>query len=565
MSYPSIEEYHEAMQHPGVCMQDQELKLGVVQTTGMGLPKVMCGGFALTYPMSCGSKKYAVRCFHKESNALQRRYQAISAKIKGLKSPYFLDFDFQAQGIRIKQQCFPIVKMAWAQGTTLGEYIDFYHGDKPRMQKLRGSLDQLSAYLESKDIAHGDIQTGNVLVSRDGSEILLVDYDGMYVDELKTLGSSELGQRNFQHPERIKLNPYNVKLDRFSFILLHLALRGLESDPSLWDKTRSDADGILFRANDFDDPATSSALAELKGHPELGDDVKNFAAICTAPFSSIPSLNDFIKRINIPVSAIQILDKHAVARVKVYIPSNPVVDARNYIQGREHVGDQVELIGQIIEIKQDVTKHGKPYVFINFGKWNTNIIKITIWSEGLELMRQKPDPSWVGKWVSVVGLIDPPYHSKKYKYTHISITINQGNQISILGEAEAQFRLASIGHSQYESGTQATNRNLIDRLKTSSRKPGSPVASNAANTTKSSNQAILDSIRKPQSITTSPTHVKKSASASSTSDGEGLILFIGVIAGVIAWVWLNNFIIGGIAFFIITGIIFAVRDKFKKP
>ena len=562
MSYPSIEEFHEAMQHPESCMQDQELKRGVVPTTGMGLPKVMCGGFALTYPMSCGSKKYAVRCFHKESNSLQRRYQAISTKIKGLGSPYFLDFDFQPQGIRIKQQSLPIVKMAWAQGTTLGEYLDRHHGDKSRMQRLRGSLDQLSVHLEGKGIAHGDIQTGNVLVSSDGSTILLVDYDGMYVEELKSLGSAELGQRNFQHPERIRANPYDVTLDRFSFILLNLALRGLESDPSLWDKTRSDADGIVFRANDFDDPGTSSALAALGGHPELGIDVKNFAAICAAPYINVPTLNDFLKRVNIPVTAIQLTGKPATAKAKVYLPSNPIVDASNYSQGLGHVGDQIELIGQIVEVKIDTTKHGKPYVFLNFGKWNTNIIKIAIWSEGLELMRQKPTKSWEGKWVSVVGLVDPPYYSKKYKYTHLSITINQGNQISLLGEAEARFRLGALGQAGSRSTSQAANRNLIDGLKGNTQKPGFATAARAVTPPKSSNQTILDQIRRPTTTRTTPAQTPAGSSYSkpSSSDKGGLAVVLGLIIGVIVGVWSKSIILGAIAFFIAWKIISAITD-----
>ena len=35
--------------------------------SGLGTPHAISGGFALTYTIKAGSKKYAVRCFHRES------------------------------------------------------------------------------------------------------------------------------------------------------------------------------------------------------------------------------------------------------------------------------------------------------------------------------------------------------------------------------------------------------------------------------------------------------------------------------------------------------------------
>jgi len=112
------------------------------------------------------------------------------------------------------------------------------------------------------------------------------------------------------------------------------------------------------------------------------------------------------------------------------------------------VGDKVELIGQIIEVKQDYARKGKgknkPYVFINFGPWKKDGVKISIWSEGLSKLTKKPSKSWVGQWVSVTGLIDPPYSNPKYGYTHFSVTVLEEGQIQALDEKQARFRLDSI-------------------------------------------------------------------------------------------------------------------------
>lgn len=124
MLYPSLEQYNQAFQLHSRLLSDPELRAGSVLKTGLGLPLAISGGFALTYTISSGGKKYAVRCFHRKSNALVRRYEAISGKISSLNSPYFLDFQFQPHGIRVEGIYYPVVKMAWAGGETLGEFLE---------------------------------------------------------------------------------------------------------------------------------------------------------------------------------------------------------------------------------------------------------------------------------------------------------------------------------------------------------------------------------------------------------------------------------------------------------
>ena len=119
-----------------------------------------------------------------------------------------------------------------------------------------------------------------------------------------------------------------------------------------------------------------------------------------------------------------------------------VIDATNYALCLRRVGDKVEAIGRIVEVKLDKTRNGKPYIFINFGPWQGQIFKISIWSEGLAIITKKPDASWVGKWISVVGLMEPPYVSRKLKYSHLSINVTANGQMAVITEAEAKFRMA---------------------------------------------------------------------------------------------------------------------------
>ena len=503
MSYPTLEQYNEVFQHPQLALTDPELKQGAIVTTALGLPLALCGGFALTYTIKSGAKKHAVRCFHKQSNALEKRYISISSRLKSLRSLYFVDFEFQPQGVRVAGKSFPIVKMAWASGITLGEFLEQNYRNSSNLLNLRESLRSLAEYLQRQGMAHGDIQPGNVMVADAGKKIQLIDYDGMFVEELRPLGSSELGHRNFQHPKRAS-NSWDPSLDRFSFISLDLAIQALVSDPQLWSRTHSDGDSILFKANDFADPSQSSIFADLIGRNIFSEDAKNFAAICRSAFEKTPTLEDFLAKRNIPQVSITIANASELSSAQ-YLSAFPVIDATNYAMGLGVVGDKVELIGRIVEVKQNNTRYGKPYVFINFGPWRGHILKINIWSEGLSALTDNPDTSWIGKWISVVGLMEPPYVNRKFNYSHLSISITQGSQLHLISEKEARFRLAGSSTRSSNSGAKTSNREILESFKTKSGSGGtaSPGTSNASSRTSTaapatSNQAVLQRIRRSQ-------------------------------------------------------------------
>ena len=89
-----------------------------------------------------------------------------------------------------------------------------------------------------------------------------------------------------------------------------------------------------------------------------------------------------------------------------------------------------------------------------------NIVKVTVWSEGLQKLNKKPNSSWVGRWISVTGLIDPPYHSARHRYTHLSLTVTENGQIQRISVQEAQYRL---GTRKQQSGSK--NQDVVERIR----------------------------------------------------------------------------------------------------
>ncbi len=497
VSYPVIVEYNEAVQYPKATFTDPRLQSGQVATTPLGLPLALSGGFALTYTISSAGKKYAVRCFHRQIPSAEQKYEAISKVLRSLGSPYFVDFTFQPQGILVKGKRFPIVVMDWVEGKTLQVFLNDHHRDKQKIRQLQAQFRELAKTLESKNIAHGDISNDNVMVSPSG--IRLIDYDGMYVPGMAIGSGSETGNRYFQHPARSTAH-FGPSIDRFSFIAIDVSLSALLIDSNLYQRFGDGGNTIVFKANDFSDPSSSEIFKILRTDPHTAPSAEAFAKICSSDIVNVPTISDFLSQRNIPspVSAATTKASGPTAPAKVYLGAYPVVDGNQFSNVLNHVGDKVELISQVVEVKQGVGRrgrsYGKPYVFINFTPWRGNNVKLTIWSEALLTFQSKPDAALVGKWISVVGLVDPPYEGKGYQ--SVGITIDNGNQVHILDAQEADFRL-----KKFQGVSRSRNESVIaglgPTLKTdTSSKP--PIRTSTASKSKSRNRDILDTIQGTQ-------------------------------------------------------------------
>ena len=291
--YPNIAEYNQSVQHPGTAFADPELAAGTLATSGLGLPIVLGGGFALTYTVTAKARKFAVRCFHRYVPDLKQRYAQISDAIDGLGSEHFVSFEYQREGVRVASGLYPVVKMAWAEGQTLGTYIEDNYTDGTAMRSLWSSFRALSRFLADHKIAHGDLENGNLVVRGDGC-LTLIDYDGMYVPGMKLGDGNELGHAHFQHPGRTP-DHFGPRIDDFSFIMIDLSLDAVARDPSLYEKF-CNGDNILFQKSDFEAPKTSPVFKELRQIPPLANKIDDFASICEAPIEQAPTLEDFLAR-----------------------------------------------------------------------------------------------------------------------------------------------------------------------------------------------------------------------------------------------------------------------------
>jgi hypothetical protein len=220
----------------------------------------------------------------------QERYAAINTYLHLVSLPYVVEFTFLGRGILVQGHWYPIVKMEWAEGEPLNNWVARNVQNAPALIAFSKSFVLMLSALQQAHIAHGDLQHGNILVVNSAPK--LVDYDGMYVPALSGKLSNELGQQNYQHPHRTALD-FGPSLDNFSGWVILLSLIALSVDPKLWRIFKGGDDCLLFRKRDFEEPHNSPLVKALESesNQELRQAVALFRTVMGCSPQSVPTID----------------------------------------------------------------------------------------------------------------------------------------------------------------------------------------------------------------------------------------------------------------------------------
>ena len=261
MKWPTMSDYQEAVQNPKTCFADKELQGGTPTLNALGLPQPVTGGFCSVYQIANGKTRWAVRCFLHNIQDLQDRYHQISRHLKSNKTKHMVGFLYEKEGIRVRGQWVPVLKMEWVDGLNLDRWVEKHLQDSRGLRKFAERWAELMESLEKAKIGHCDLQHGNVLVDGQGN-IRLIDYDGMYVPPLRGRGSHEKGHPAYQHPER-EGRDFDESVDRFSALVIQASVLALAEKPDLWKKYYEE-DNLIFRRADFQAPDSAPVFKDLE-------------------------------------------------------------------------------------------------------------------------------------------------------------------------------------------------------------------------------------------------------------------------------------------------------------
>jgi hypothetical protein len=294
MNWPSHTDYQDAIQNPPICFEDASLKDGDVTCDMLGLPRVMSGNFACVYSVRTkDNTRWAIRCFVRQVLGQQGRYARLSQHLFGLGLKCMVGFEYMLRGIKVRNEWYPILKMEWVEGQPLNLFVDDHYKESDLIRGLVPKWRAMMKELREHQLAHGDLQHGNVMITPE-AEFKLIDYDGMYTPAFRGK-APELGHANFQHPRRTP-DYYNENLDDFSALVTHLSFMAIADEPELFEKFYT-GDNFLFVANDYRNPNNSELLKRLEAHKN--DQVKQLARLiktcCLADVSKVPEYEKAIE------------------------------------------------------------------------------------------------------------------------------------------------------------------------------------------------------------------------------------------------------------------------------
>lgn len=291
IEYPRVYEYVEALQHPRRCFRDADLQAATPDTDGRGDPLPRTGGHAAVFKLMRGAAATAVKVFKNPHAGRQARYQALSDHLARQPTRCLVGFRYDPQGVRVAGRWYPLLAMDWVEGMPLMRWVGaaVHRRDSAALTRLAERWAEMLRQLQSRQIAHGDLQHGNVLIV--GDEPVLVDYDGMCVPALAGQESWEGGLPGYQHPGR-EGQPLALRQDDFAAWVIWLALRGLAADLSLWSRhvERFDNENLLFTDADITWPRQSALWEALLRSPDA--EVAHHAALvrtaCAEPYDRVP-------------------------------------------------------------------------------------------------------------------------------------------------------------------------------------------------------------------------------------------------------------------------------------
>jgi pimeloyl-ACP methyl ester carboxylesterase len=316
MAWPQATDYSAAIQNPSACFADADLARGVVATTDLllGLPLSYSGNFATVYKiLGPNEQPWAVKCFTRRVADLQERYRLISQHLETNRKRFIVEFNYLQEGIHVRGEWYPVLKMRWVEGHTLNGFLREHAGHPAALEQLAQLWLRLAVEMREVTIAHGDLQHGNVMLvpgRSPGAMVLrLVDYDGMWVPDLARRPPGEVGHPNYQHPERILWGGFHHEIDRFSHLVIYTALRALRiGGKALWDRY-DNGENLLFREADFQQPRQSKLFAELLAYPDRQVQalVGHLLDASRATLNQVPLLAELVESMSVkPLSSSQL-------------------------------------------------------------------------------------------------------------------------------------------------------------------------------------------------------------------------------------------------------------------
>jgi serine/threonine protein kinase len=189
-----------------------------------------------------GNSVVIVEVMHNGVHKALRNYTRQHPNLRAIYGENYYPNELMVSVSASKGRLVDVVLCEWREGVTLQSKIEQFASSPTKMEALSRYFEEWALELLDKEWAHGDIKPDNIIIGKDGLQ--LIDFDAMYRPDFAEEDCVEVGTSLFQHPKRDR-KCFDVHIDDYPIALIATALAAMAKN-RLLTKLLLDDDHLLI-------------------------------------------------------------------------------------------------------------------------------------------------------------------------------------------------------------------------------------------------------------------------------------------------------------------------------
>lgn len=170
-------------------------------------------GYSVLYTVLSGGRKLFLKALNRELGASAEHLARLRREYWILEKLYGNEHVVRCVGWREDVEVGPCIVLEYIDGETLTDYLKANPSNKEKKRILNELLDAL-AFIHKHQIVHNDLKPKNILVTRNGHNVKLIDFG--YSDGDSNIDKATGGTKAFASPELSRQETTDVTSDIYS-------------------------------------------------------------------------------------------------------------------------------------------------------------------------------------------------------------------------------------------------------------------------------------------------------------------------------------------------------------
>ena len=170
-------------------------------------------GYSVLYTVLSGGRKLFLKALNRELGASAEHLARLRREYWILEKLYGNEHVVRCIGWREDAEVGPCIVMEYVDGESLTDYLKTNPSNKEKKRLLNELLDALD-FIHKHQIVHNDLKSENILVTRNGHNVKLIDFG--YADGDSNIDKATGGTEAFAAPELVRQETTDVRSDIYS-------------------------------------------------------------------------------------------------------------------------------------------------------------------------------------------------------------------------------------------------------------------------------------------------------------------------------------------------------------